>query len=57
MWVPGGLVYAIPVFILMVLMFRQEQRSQDAGLSYNGAGAAGPDKGNDVAAREVPHHS
>ena len=57
MWVPGGLVYAIPVFILMVLMFRQEQRSQDTRLRYNGAGAAWPEKGDDVAAQEVPHHS
>jgi cytochrome c oxidase assembly factor CtaG len=36
MWVPGGLVYLLPVFVLITLLLRQEDRATEAALDRGG---------------------
>lgn len=54
MWVPGGLVYAVPVFALMVLMFQGQQ--ERAGIREQGGEAADDNGGppGNGKSREVP---
>ncbi len=44
MWVPGGLVYLFPIFVLIALLLRQEDSAAEAALELGRGGSDGADR-------------